>query len=250
MSRLLINEPPLQVLPSLAVKIGLNEAIILQQIHYWSERSKVEIDGFLWVYNTVTQWREQFPFWSDDTIGRALKSLRERGVVVASRLSKDPFNKTLYYRIDYRNLRASEDADPHPSIAAICGDRSTQDASISIKRTENTAETTTERARKRAAPAAPLPEWVDADAWAGFEEMRIKAKKPMTVRAKALILAELQKLLAQGNAVTDVLDQSTRNGWQDVYAIKTQKAATSNQTQAQRESRASNLQARLAEQKA
>lgn len=119
-----------------------------------------------------------------------------------------------------------------------------------IAEAEAEAEAEAKMLRKRAAPAAPLPEWVDADAWTGFEEMRIKAKKPMTVRAKALILAELQKLLAQGNAVTDVLDQSTRNGWQDVYAIKTQKVATSNQTQAQRESRASNLQARLAEQKA
>ena len=35
MSRLLINEPPLIVLPSLAKEIGLNEAIIVQQIQYW-----------------------------------------------------------------------------------------------------------------------------------------------------------------------------------------------------------------------
>lgn len=180
MSRLLINEPPLQVLPSLAVKIGLNEAIILQQIHYWSERSKVEIDGFLWVYNTVPQWREQFPFWSDDTIGRALKSLRERGVVVASRLSKDPFNKTLYYRIDYRSLNASEGADPQPSIAANCGDRSTQDASISIKRTETTTETTTERApRKRSAsPVAPAD--VSPQVWADWLALRKTKKAPVT----------------------------------------------------------------------
>ena len=35
MSNLLIEEPPLQVLPSLALAVGLNEAIILQQMHYW-----------------------------------------------------------------------------------------------------------------------------------------------------------------------------------------------------------------------
>ena len=38
MSKLLINEHPLQVLPSLATKIGLNEAIVLQQIHYWKKK--------------------------------------------------------------------------------------------------------------------------------------------------------------------------------------------------------------------
>ena len=34
-SKLLVDEPPLIVLPSLAVAIGLAEAILLQQIHYW-----------------------------------------------------------------------------------------------------------------------------------------------------------------------------------------------------------------------
>jgi hypothetical protein len=41
-SRLLIHEPALQVLPSLAVAIGLNEAIFLQQLHYWLVSSKHE----------------------------------------------------------------------------------------------------------------------------------------------------------------------------------------------------------------
>ena len=45
MSRLLIDEPPLQVLPSLAREIGLNEAIMLQQIHYWLLKSGNEFEG-------------------------------------------------------------------------------------------------------------------------------------------------------------------------------------------------------------
>lgn len=35
MSKLLIDDYPIQVLPKLAKVIGLNEAIILQQLHYW-----------------------------------------------------------------------------------------------------------------------------------------------------------------------------------------------------------------------
>lgn len=35
MSKLLINERPIQVLPRLAKEIGLNEEIFLQQLHYW-----------------------------------------------------------------------------------------------------------------------------------------------------------------------------------------------------------------------
>lgn len=190
MSRLLINEPPLQVLPSLAVKVGLNEAIVLQQVHYWAERSKVEVDGHLWVYNTIQQWREQFPFWSDDTIGRALKSLRESGLVIAARLSKDPFNKTLYYRIDYRNLQASEDAWRAASTPATCGNRKGQDASFSITETTVTETTPEKPSRKRAEPAKPSAkkltpqdlktEGVDesyAEAWL---QMRKEKRLPLT----------------------------------------------------------------------
>lgn len=40
MSKLLISESPLLVLPSLAETIGLNEAIVLQQIHFWTSKEK------------------------------------------------------------------------------------------------------------------------------------------------------------------------------------------------------------------
>ncbi|MDQ1000403.1 hypothetical protein QFZ28_000803 [Neobacillus niacini] len=43
MSTLLINEAPLMIVPSLAVKIGMNEAVVLQQIHYWLSISKHKI---------------------------------------------------------------------------------------------------------------------------------------------------------------------------------------------------------------
>ncbi|SDN86290.1 hypothetical protein SAMN05443253_12225 [Bacillus sp. OK048] len=42
MSRLLINEGPVKIIPSLATKIGLNEAVVLQQIHYWLGISKLK----------------------------------------------------------------------------------------------------------------------------------------------------------------------------------------------------------------
>ena len=48
MSKLLIHDKPIMILPSLAQKIGLNEAIILQQIHYWlvsSQHEKREENG-------------------------------------------------------------------------------------------------------------------------------------------------------------------------------------------------------------
>ena len=97
MNKLLIPEPPLQILPQLACIIGLNEAIIVQQLHYWSLKAK---DG--WVYNTYEQWHEQFPFWSVITIKRTFLKLEQDGIVV-SRQSKST-NRKKYYRIDYEKL--------------------------------------------------------------------------------------------------------------------------------------------------
>lgn len=214
MSRLLINEPPLQVLPSLAVKVGLNEAIILQQIHYWAERSKVEIEGHPWVYNTIQQWREQFPFWSDDTIGRALKSLRESGLVIAARLSKDPFNKTLYYRIDYRNLQASDDAGHAVPIHASCGNRSGQDASFSITET-TVSETTSERAPRKRSSAPSAPEDVPTQVWADWLQLRKAKKAPVTGTVINGARAEAAKA---GMTFTEFLTEWCNRGSQGLKA--------------------------------
>lgn len=104
-SKLLIHESPLQVLPSLAVAVGLHEAIFLQQLHYWLLLSKHEHDGRKWAYNTVEEWNKQFPFWSEKTLRRAITSLREQGVVITRNdLNKAAFDRTTWYSIDYDTL--------------------------------------------------------------------------------------------------------------------------------------------------
>jgi hypothetical protein len=107
MSNLLINEYPLLVLPSLAVKYGLNEAIVIQQIQYWSRKADVDNDGIAWVYNTIPEWQKQFPFWSERTIFSILKGLREAGILIAEKKSKSPWDHTLYYRLNYEILENS-----------------------------------------------------------------------------------------------------------------------------------------------
>lgn len=88
--KLLVNEPPLQLLPSLAALLGLNEAIFLQQLHYWTQNDKVagHVDraGRKWIRNTLQQWREtNFPFWHIATINRVIKRLEDNGLVELSR---------------------------------------------------------------------------------------------------------------------------------------------------------------------
>lgn len=107
-SPLLINEPPLQVLPTLAERIGLHEAIVLQQIHYWITNPKIgkEHEGKRWVRNSLDEWREgNFKFWCVSTIQHILKSLLKAGYLLKTKiLNGNKYDHTLWYSIDYDAL--------------------------------------------------------------------------------------------------------------------------------------------------
>ena len=105
MSNLLINEPPLQVLPSLAAAIGLNEALLLQQVHYWLRHAKVEHDGKMWIYKTYEEWQKQdFSFWSVRTVKRTVINLIDRNLLMVEKLSSNSFNRVNHYTINYTEL--------------------------------------------------------------------------------------------------------------------------------------------------
>lgn len=113
MSDLLINEPPLQVLPSLACAVGLNEALILQQFHYWLQHSNNIKDGHKWIYNSYQEWHKQFPFWkSKNTLISAIKHLEDMGILVSGNYNKAKFDKTKWYRINYEKLQLLEKSQP------------------------------------------------------------------------------------------------------------------------------------------
>ncbi len=102
MSRLLLDEHPLQVLPSLATAIGLEASIILQQIHYWTTDKKGQVrDGFRWVYNSYKQWAEQFPFIAPKQIGNIIRRLETEGLLISGVYGSTSSNRTKWYRVNY-----------------------------------------------------------------------------------------------------------------------------------------------------
>lgn len=109
MSRLLIHDYPLMVSPRLAVVIGLNEAIVLQQLHYWLGTSGKEREGRRWIYNTQVEWQAQFPFWSLNTVRRALESLEGRHLIeTTDRYNVIKTDRTKWYTVNYGAVEALE----------------------------------------------------------------------------------------------------------------------------------------------
>lgn len=103
MSKLLFDESPLVVQPTLAKAIGLNEAIVLQQINYWmnTKGSGKVIKGERWIYNTVKEWQEQFPFWSEATITRTLENLEGAQLIKTGNYNKSSMDRTKWYSINF-----------------------------------------------------------------------------------------------------------------------------------------------------
>lgn len=152
---LLIEEPPLQVLPSLAKSIGLNEAIVLQQIHYWLRKSNNVKDGHKWIYNSMPNWQKQFNFWSLPTVKRVFRSLEKQGLIITANYNKAGFDKTKWYRINYEKLQhVSRRSDQNDTtMVSNWTDGSDQnDTTNTIDYTETTTETTTNNNKGQAQP--------------------------------------------------------------------------------------------------
>ena len=80
MSKLLINENPIMIQPSLVMKLGINQAIIIQQVHYWLVTSSHVKDGKDGFTIPIKIGRNNLPFWSERTIMRAFHALEEAGL--------------------------------------------------------------------------------------------------------------------------------------------------------------------------
>ncbi|MDT2814340.1 hypothetical protein P7H75_05735 [Vagococcus carniphilus] len=105
MSKLLIDDHPIQVLPKLAKELGLNEAIFLQQLHYWlNSKSSKKINDRKWIYNTYEDWNKQFPFWSVATIKRIINSLAKKNLIIKGNFNRAGFDKTVWYSVNYEEL--------------------------------------------------------------------------------------------------------------------------------------------------
>lgn len=110
--QLLICEHPFQILPTLAQTIGFNEAVVLQEVHYWldSQINNNFLGNRRWVENLSEQLQRRFSFWSEEVIGHTIDRLEKLGVLI-SFMSPDSHQgspKIKYHTINYQLLNDVE----------------------------------------------------------------------------------------------------------------------------------------------
>jgi hypothetical protein len=168
---LLVDEPPLQVLPTLATSLGLHEAIVLQQLHYWLQKpSAQKRDGRPWVYNSYKDWQQQFPFWSLATIKRTFSHLERQDIVVSHQYGEKAYNRRKWYTINYQRLRqlVESPTSDRRNVSTRRGhiepfeevtmSRSTRSLLPTLEEAETSSETSTIHSSSTAADSTPAEE--------------------------------------------------------------------------------------------
>ena len=151
MNDLLLDDYPLIILPSLAEQVGLNESIVLQQLHYWLKKSVNDRDGHRWVYNTYEDWAAQFPFWSVSTIRRTITKLEKDDLIIVGNYNKLKIDNTKWYRINYPKLQHMS-RPPVQNEQTDCSKWTDDLVKMNRPLPETTTETTPETTKKKNSP--------------------------------------------------------------------------------------------------
>lgn len=87
----------------IATKIGVDEAIMLNNFIYWLAKNKANnknfFDGSFWTFNSVRAYCELFPFWKESQIKRILKSLIDQNVLVVGSYNQNAYDRTNWYSL-------------------------------------------------------------------------------------------------------------------------------------------------------
>lgn len=206
--RLLFDKNPLVINTELAVKIGLNESVILQQIHYWieinRESGKNFYDGYYWTFNSYAEWQKQFPFWSVRTIRRIISSLESLNLLVSENYNKYKIDRTKWYRINYEALEMPDNS--HVAILATPTGQNGQtnrpkwtneQANLDTPLPETTTETTTENIYSR------LFDFWNQQKIIKHEKLTPEMKKTITKILKVLSPEQVEVCIARYKQVLD-----------------------------------------------
>lgn len=153
---LLFNEQPIVINRKLAKCLGLKEAVVFQQIHYWLELNKRTKNNFkenkYWTYNSIKAWHEnEFDFLSLRTVERTLQKLEKDGLLESKTFNKMAGDKTKWYTINYDKL------------LEVCNKSLSEKEILSIKRKEAGRKGAEVKTTKKELSNPIQPIWQDGD---------------------------------------------------------------------------------------
>lgn len=97
----------------IAKKLGVNAAIIYNNIKFWCLKNKANeknfYDGNYWTYNSIKAWKELFPYFGEKQIRNALDCLVENNMIICGEYNQNRYDRTKWYGILELAERANGD---------------------------------------------------------------------------------------------------------------------------------------------
>lgn len=87
--------------PEIAKKVGVNAAVIYQNIVWWTEKNAANqrhfYNGRYWTYNSVAAFDSLFPYLTTKQIRTAILKLEEAGLIVSGNFNQSAYDRTKWY---------------------------------------------------------------------------------------------------------------------------------------------------------
>lgn len=141
--KLVGNDSVLLSQPVLIEHFGRTGAQLLSQLHYWLSK-KQDLgsmhNGVRWIYNSAKSWAAQICI-SERQIERILSRLQTIGVIQTKQLSRNKFDRTNHFTINYAVLEAYIGSDPMEAagnpIPTKCRSRHRKNDGVYIQKLPN-----------------------------------------------------------------------------------------------------------------
>ena len=93
---------------NIAVQYGIEEAILLQNISFWTQKyianNEHFYDGLYWMYNSRSAWQKLFSYISENKLRRALDTLVKAGILTTGNYNASKYDHTKWYALTLQGL--------------------------------------------------------------------------------------------------------------------------------------------------
>lgn len=90
--------------PQIAAQVGLNAAVIFQNLFFWIEKNEANghnfKDGRYWTYNSIAAFAKLFPYFTEKQIRTGIDKLLDAGLILKGNYSDDRYDRTAWYALN------------------------------------------------------------------------------------------------------------------------------------------------------
>lgn len=224
----------------IAIKYGVNAALILSNMEFWIAKSRANgvkyFDGHYWTYNSIKALKDLFPYLSERQISTAIKKLIDDGAIITGNYNKSAYDRTTWYAITEKGYSILQNCEMENTKAQNQNPENVKP--IPDINTDSIPDSKPDKKERKT--ASGYDEIITAyttneelkQALYEFIKMRKLIKKPLTDYGLKRILSQLDRVAGTDGEKLESLNQSIMNNWQGVYEPKNKQNTISTNRQA------------------